>query len=448
MQPLLAAAMAALSRPALDRLMEGWTAAAAERPPGFDSQASLALPGFAEAAVVSRGGRMSNRWKSENQDAFLLELLGSTAGTAGAAGTAGTADIAAGAAGAVSAAAQRQGPLLVGVLDGHGVGGQTASRVAADGIAAELAQRLGRSGGSSTDGSGSDSSSRDASCTSSSSSSAPSQQALVESFQRVAARMQADDAFREGGTAAVVCLVERGSITCAWAGDCRAVAGLSLEGPGGPAFVVHPLTQDHKPDSPQELARVVASGLGRVVRFSPGAPPRLCGMGNPNTLALSRALGDNWALPMGLTAEPDAVTMALPPPAPGAFAQLADDALAGSGGIDSLSTDTEEEESSGAGSSSSGSGTDGSTGSSSGSGGSGNDSGGAAQVAAARHVLLVACDGLWDYVTNQEAVDIALRHDSADAAALALADTARRRWAAAYSGEFVDDITAAVCFIR
>lgn len=26
------------------------------------------------------------------------------------------------------------------------------------------------------------------------------------------------------------------------------MAGLSLEGPGGPTFVVHPLTQDHKPD--------------------------------------------------------------------------------------------------------------------------------------------------------------------------------------------------------
>ena len=50
------------------------------------------------------------------------------------------------------------------------------------------------------------------------------------------------------------------------------------------------------PCSPQELARVVASGLGRVVQFSAGAPPRLCGVGNPNTLALSRALGDNCEL--------------------------------------------------------------------------------------------------------------------------------------------------------
>lgn len=44
---------------------------------------------------------------------------------------------------------------------------------------------------------------------------------------------------------------------------------------------------------------MVASGLGRVVQFSAGAPPRLCGVGNPNTLALSRALGDNCELDGG-----------------------------------------------------------------------------------------------------------------------------------------------------
>ncbi len=106
---------------------------------------------------------------------------------------------------------------------------------------------------------------------------------------------------------------------------------------------------------------------------------------------------------MGLTAEPDAITVALPPPAPGALGPAAGShPAAGPAGIDSLSTDTEEEGAdgtgSGSGSSSGGSG-----------GGSVGGSGGGAQAAAARHVLLVACDGLWDYVTNQEAVEIALR---------------------------------------
>lgn len=40
------------------------------------------------------------------------------------------------------------------------------------------------------------------------------------------------------------------------------------------------------------------------------------------------------------------------------------------------------------------------------------------------------------------------RHDSAEAAAQALADTARRRWAATFNGEYVDDITVAVCFFH
>ena len=40
------------------------------------------------------------------------------------------------------------------------------------------------------------------------------------------------------------------------------------------------------------------------------------------------------------------------------------------------------------------------------------------------------------------------RHGSAEAVAHALADTARRRWAAAFNGEYVDDITVAVCFVH
>ena len=109
----------------------------------------------------------------------------------------------------------------------------------------------------------------------------------------------------------------------------------------------------------------------------------------PSMPCLTCAAG---ALPMGLTAEPDAVTVALPPPAPNTPVPGA----AVPGGVDSLSTDTEEQDAVAAGSSSS-------------SRDGGGSSSGSAQAASARHVLLVACDGLWDYVTNQEAVDIALR---------------------------------------
>ena len=47
LQALVAAAMAAVAGPALDEMLQRWTAAAPERPPGFDSQAALALPGLA-----------------------------------------------------------------------------------------------------------------------------------------------------------------------------------------------------------------------------------------------------------------------------------------------------------------------------------------------------------------------------------------------------------------
>lgn len=196
---------------------------------------------------------MSGSWKSENQDAFLLQALG-----------------------ARGAAAP---PLLLGVFDGHGVGGREASHVAAEGIAAQLAAQLDSSSCSSSSSEGGSSGGAGAG-------GAPLlQQALVAAFQSVAARMQADAAFQEGGSAAVVCLVERGrwalaahqpvplasmlaaargtytlavpslcppplllrSISCAWAGDCRAVVGLSLPARGGRTCVVRAVTQDHKP---------------------------------------------------------------------------------------------------------------------------------------------------------------------------------------------------------
>lgn len=98
---------------------------------------------------------------------------------------------------------------------------------------------------------------------------------------------------------------------------------------------------------------------------------------------------------MGLTAEPDAITVGLPPPASGPLHPPPGGASlgagpAGPGGIDSLSSDADED---GPGSSN----------------GSSGGSGGGEEAAPGRHVLVVACDGLWDYVPNEEAVHVALR---------------------------------------
>lgn len=67
MQPLLAAAMAALAGPALDELLEGWTAALAERPPGFDSHAMLALPGLAGEHPFGWVGGHWSWWQGESR---------------------------------------------------------------------------------------------------------------------------------------------------------------------------------------------------------------------------------------------------------------------------------------------------------------------------------------------------------------------------------------------
>ncbi|WOL00056.1 putative protein phosphatase 2C 68 [Canna indica] len=82
------------------------------------------------------------------------------------------------------------------------------------------------------------------------------------------------------GSTAVVALVSDGRLVVANCGDSRAVLSRS-----GRAL---PLSDDHKPDRPDELARIEAAG-GRVIYLN-GA--RVHGM-----LAMSRALGDKYLKP-------------------------------------------------------------------------------------------------------------------------------------------------------
>lgn len=83
------------------------------------------------------------------------------------------------------------------------------------------------------------------------------------------------------GSTAVVAVVEDRRVVVSSVGDSRAV----LCRAGGQAV---PLTSDHKPDRPDELARIEAAG-GRVI-FWEGA--RVLGV-----LAMSRAIGDGYLKP-------------------------------------------------------------------------------------------------------------------------------------------------------
>lgn len=163
--------------------------------PRLNSERQLAVPGVADVAVASRGGRARGAAKPANQDAWLLQPLG--------------------------------GGLLVGVLDGHGRGGEAAAGAAAEGLAASVPSLHRELAASSSSGA--------------------AQEALVRSFQAVGASMALSSSFAGCGTAALACVVQPDSITAAWVGDCRAVAGLSLQTADGPRRVTHVLTQDHKP---------------------------------------------------------------------------------------------------------------------------------------------------------------------------------------------------------
>ena len=64
-----------------------------------------------------------------------------------------------------------------------------------------------------------------------------------------------------------------------------------------------------------------------------------------------------------------------------------------------------------------------------------------------QEVLVAATDGVWDVLSNQEAVELALRASSPEEAAQLLVEEARERWAAKSCGRHSDDITVAVAFL-
>jgi len=61
-------------------------------------------------------------------------------------------------------------------------------------------------------------------------------------------------------------------------------------------------------------------------------------------------------------------------------------------------------------------------------------------------IVVIATDGLWDQISNEEAISIAAKHKDAKKAVSALVDLARSRWL--HSEKSVDDITVCVIYLQ
>ncbi|EFN56528.1 hypothetical protein CHLNCDRAFT_144153 [Chlorella variabilis] len=405
-------------------VMQAWDSAAHTKPAHFDADAALAVPGLAEVAVVSRGGWQRHSWKGCNQDSFLaLPLAG------GAAACQGCSD----------APACCSPAVAVGVFDGHGRAGAAASAHLRNALASGLlmhsqlalmaqpacqpregGQDGGQRGGQGGQGSGSHGPGAAAAAAAQQEEAA---QLLERCFAAAASTMPSTGAdFSLSGSTAVMCLLQPGSVTAAWAGDSRAVLGLCQGG----RYIACALTHDHRPCSPLERARIEAAG-GWVMQTMLDEEGRAAGPYRVYLrdthipgLAVSRCFGDYVAAGAGVTSTPDVTTLVLPMPEPAAAAS-AQQQQQQQQQQQGRSRSRRRPRSKAAAV--------------------------VAAAAAAAHILIVASDGLWEFVGSAEAVRIASRCATAAAAAEALAQEARAHWAAKLGGAQCDDITVAVAFL-
>ena len=180
------------------------------------------------------------------------------------------------------------------------------------------------------------------------------------------------------GSTCVTLIVHDTTLTCGNVGDSRAVLGRKCNG----SWSATALSNDHKPDMREEYCRIVkAGGEVSVSKIAHAGPARvyLKGAQFPG-LAMSRSMGDEFAKSVGVTSEPDILTVRL----------SKDDKF-----------------------------------------------------------VVIASDGIWEFISNQDAVRIVSPcFDDGDAtkASAALVQEAQNRWRMV--DNMVDDITAVVAFLN
>jgi serine/threonine protein phosphatase PrpC len=132
--------------------------------------------------------------------------------------------------------------------------------------------------------------------------------ALVAAFEGSHARLASLDGSpgRQSGAAAVLMMLRQGRASFAHAGDSRAVLGTMDAETGG--LVAVELTADHKPDSPDERERILATGAYVRPAQEDGSPARVyaaqCKPKWGPGLAMSRSLGDSDADGFGVIPTP------------------------------------------------------------------------------------------------------------------------------------------------
>lgn len=468
-------------------VLSAWERAAPTKPANFDADAQLTLPGLADVAVVSRGGWQRRTWKGCNQDAFLALPL--------AAGSAACQDC-------DSLAACCSPAVAIGVFDGHGRAGQAASAHLRNALASGLLMHnqlalMARpacqlpSGSPGTASSGAQTpppqhkqqqQQQKAGAVSDIGEDAASEVAalLERCFAAAASTMPSTGAdFSLSGSTAVMCLIQPGSVTAAWSGDSRAVLGLHK----GKRYIACALTRDHKPSSPLERARIEQTG-GWVMQTMvddegrPAGPHRvyLHDSTIPG-LAVSRCFGDFVAATAGVTSTPDVTTLVLPTgPSPqrrggrGLEGQTrarggAQQQQQPAGGVQqrgaSKGRGSNAGQPKGAQQQQQKQGQQGAQlqpqkqGQLQRRGGQGQGrtrgtppgTSSAHHASSAHHILIVASDGLWDFVSNAQAVRIASKCATAKQAAEALTLEAQAQWAVKFGGQHCDDITVACAFL-